>query len=75
MMALDDSFRAMGNKQNQEQVVLAFTESTFCADFAGEENMDMCMQALDLVIPEAMTLLAGQGHMFTNEFCVAEGCV
>lgn len=75
MMALNDSFRAMGNKEIQEKVVLHFVESDFCANFGPEDHLEACINGLHFILPEAMTLLAGHEHMHTNDFCVAEGCV
>ena len=75
IVGLNDSYKAMGNRENQEQVVEAFMESDFCATFAGENHMEECVNGLEFILPEAMTLLSGQEHMFISEFCQAEGCV
>ena len=50
-------------------------ESDFCATFAGENHMEECVNGLEFILPEAMTLLSGQEHMFISEFCQAKGCV
>ena len=50
------------------EVVAMFGESEFCAQFA--DDVDMCMQGLELVIPTAMHILAGNGHSHAHDFCV-----
>ena len=45
-----------------------FGEGEFCSQFGND--VDKCMQGLELVIPTAMTVLADNGHNHTHDFCV-----
>merc|ERR1719154_1012840 len=65
---LDMSLKAMEDPEKQMEVVAAFGESDFCMGFG--EDVGMCMEGLELVIPTAMHVLAGNGHQHAHDFCV-----
>ena len=51
----------------QMEVVAMFGESAFCMEFGND--MDMCMEGLELVIPTAMQVLGKNGHDHAQRFC------
>ena len=65
----------MGDRENQEQVVINFVESDFCANFVGVNQQEECVSGLQFALPVAMTILSEQEHNHLGEFCAAEGCV
>merc|ERR1712141_552519 len=71
---LYESLGHMGDKDKEKAVVQMFKDSNFCDQF-GEENMEQCMGALDIVIPDAMYLLSGTGDQWIKQFCAEDvGC-
>jgi len=70
---MEASLLHMANEDIQQQIVAHFMEVGFCAE---SEEMEKCMQGLEVVIPTAMTLLAADGNSRVQDFCKKEaGCM
>ena len=57
----------MANEESQIQVVTDLIEGGFC-----KQDSVMCMIALELVIPQAMNMLAISGDMWVGDFCASQ---
>lgn len=66
------SLSFMADEEIQIQIIADFVNGGFCEQF---DDMELCMTALELVIPQAMSMLAGTGNMWVGDFCANQvGC-
>ena len=66
------SISFMADEEIQIQIIADYVEAGFCEQF---DDSAMCMTALELVIPQAMSMPAGSGNMWVGDFCANQiGC-
>ena len=65
----------MADEEIQIQAVADFIDGGFCAQF-GDENVEACGTALEIVLPTAMSMFAAADVQWAVDFCTASiGCM